>query len=89
MYKAEVDKWYLERITLLTGAVLILLGILFSLVASDWWLLLSAFVALAFVSFATTGYCPFAMLLRSLGVKTKLEAYGPAGEGSNAGTEGA
>lgn len=52
------------------AGVVNLVGILLSLWISPYWLLLSGFVGLNLIQASITGFCPAAMILRRLGLKS-------------------
>lgn len=67
-FKLDTSHWYVVRASFLLGGLLILIASALVLLLSEWWILLAAFVALMFVLFALTGYCPGAILMHKLGV---------------------
>jgi hypothetical protein len=72
LYFMQTDAWYLERrIYLAVGINLILAGTL-ALVHSAWWLLFPAFVGMAMVVFAATGFCIMANALYWMGAEPRL-----------------
>lgn len=54
-----------NMIRILAGS-LVLISLLLSLVASPYWLLLTAFVGLNLIQSAFTGFCPAEMILKKL-----------------------
>jgi hypothetical protein len=72
LYFMQTDRWYLERrIYLAVGCNLIAASIL-SLVHNVWWLAFPAFVGLAMLVFAGTGFCIMANSLYWLGAEPRL-----------------
>jgi hypothetical protein len=59
----------IDRIVLAVFGVIVLISLLLVLVASKWWLLLTAFVGAQMLQSAFTGYCPLAKALRLVGVR--------------------
>ena len=58
-----------DRIVLAFAGTVILLSLLLATFASNWWLLLTAFVGVNLLQSAFTGFCPLAMVLKAFGVK--------------------
>mgnify|MGYP003581411122 FL=1 len=56
-YFMQTDRWYLERRIYLAVGINLTIASVLSLVHSPWWLSFTAFVGLAMVWFAGTGYC--------------------------------
>jgi hypothetical protein len=76
-YFMQTDRWYLERrIYPFVGTNISIASVL-SLVHSPWWLSFTAFVGVAMVWFAATGFCIMANGLYWLGAEPRL-APGPA-----------
>jgi hypothetical protein len=79
-YIMQTDQWYLERrIYPFVGTNISIASVL-SLVHSPWWLSFTAFVGVAMVWFAATGFCIMANGLYWLGAEPRL-APGPAEAG--------
>jgi hypothetical protein len=57
VYLMQTDKWYLERRIYLAVGINISVASVLSLVHSPWWLSFTAFVGVAMVWFAATGFC--------------------------------
>jgi hypothetical protein len=76
MYVMATDSWYLERRIYPTVGVNITLGSILSLTWSPWWLCFTAFVGIAMVSFAFTGFCILANVLYWIGAEPRLAAVG-------------
>ena len=60
----------LDRAVMAFAGVMILASVALSYFVSPWWLLLTAFVGLNLLQASVTGFCPAAMLLSKLGVKS-------------------
>ncbi|WP_336406983.1 YgaP family membrane protein [Gallaecimonas mangrovi] len=61
----NIDKWVMG----FAGTV-VLVSLLLAWVLSPYWLWLTAFVGLNLVQASFTGFCPLAMVLKKLGVKS-------------------
>jgi hypothetical protein len=59
----------IDRAVFVFAGVVVLLGIVLSIMASPWWILLSAFAGLNMIQAAFTGFCPAALLFKALGLK--------------------
>lgn len=59
----------IERVVMAFAGSMILLSLLLSQVHSPYWLWFTAFVGANLCQAAFTGFCPLAILLRSLGFK--------------------
>jgi len=71
LYKISTAYWYIERLTYLIAGIIILVSVLCALLFNINWLILTALVGFMLISFALTGYCPMAMLLKMIGIKEK------------------
>lgn len=71
MYKLDTSKWYLERIVYLIAGCMVLLSLALSFAVSQWFLILALLVGINLTVFAATGFCPMAILLSKLGVKSR------------------
>ena len=71
-YFMQTDRWYLERRIYLAVGINLTVASVLSLVHSPWWLSFTAFVGLAMVWFAGTGYCIMANSLYWLGAEPRL-----------------
>ncbi len=71
-YFMQTDSWYLERRIYAAVAINISIASVLSLIVSPWWLTFPAFVGLAMVWFAATGYCIMANGLYWLGAEPRL-----------------
>jgi len=60
----------IERTVLAFAGTMILLSLALGHFVSPWWLLLALFVGANLLQSAFTGFCPLAMLLRKLGLKS-------------------
>lgn len=59
-----------DRIVLAFAGSMVLLSVALAHFVSPWWLLLTLFVGANLLQSAFTGFCPLALLLRQLGVKS-------------------
>lgn len=59
----------IDRIVLAFAGSVVLLSIALTLAFSPWWLLLTGFVGLNLLQSSLTGFCPLAMILKTVGVK--------------------
>ncbi|MDE2156336.1 MAG: DUF2892 domain-containing protein [Xanthomonadaceae bacterium] len=60
----------IERTVLAFAGSMVLLSLALGHFVSPWWLLLALFVGANLLQSAFTGFCPLAMLLRKLGLKS-------------------
>jgi hypothetical protein len=72
LYFLQTDSWYLERRIYITVGVNITLGAILFLLHSPWWGLFTAFVGIAMVWFASTGFCILANILYRIGAEPRL-----------------
>ena len=72
LYFMQTDKWYLERRIYLAVGININVASALVLAHSTWWLLFPAFVGVAMVWFAATGFCIMANGLYRLGAEPRL-----------------
>jgi hypothetical protein len=72
IYLMRTDSWYLERRIYPFVGTNITIASLLSLVHSPWWLAFTAFVGVAMVWFAATGFCIMANGLYWLGAEPRL-----------------
>ena len=72
LYFMQTDRWYLERRIYLAVGINISVASVLVLVNSAWWTLFTAFVGVAMVWFAATGYCVMANALYWLGAEPRL-----------------
>ena len=59
-----------DRIVLAFAGSMVLLSVALAHFVSPWWLLLTLFVGANLLQSAFTGFCPLALMLRKLGVKS-------------------
>lgn len=71
-YFMQTDRWYLERRIYLVVGFNLSVASMLSLAHSAWWLTFPAFVGLAMVWFAATGFCIMANGLYWLGAEPRL-----------------
>ena len=72
MYFMQTDRWYLERRIYLAVGINLSVAAALSIVHTPWWLLFPAFVGVAMVWFAGTGFCIMANGLYWLGAEPRL-----------------
>ncbi len=60
----------IDRIVLGFAGTMVLVSVLLAHFVSPWWLLLTVFVGANLLQSSFTGFCPMAMILGKLGVKT-------------------
>lgn len=72
LYVMQTDRWYLERRIYLMVGVNVTLGSILSLVHSPWWLGFTAFVGVAMIGFAATGFCILANAQYWIGAEPRL-----------------
>ena len=71
-YFMQTDRWYLERRIYITVGVNITIASVLVLVHSIWWAAFTAFVGVAMVWFAFTGFCILANALYWAGCEPRL-----------------
>jgi hypothetical protein len=72
LYFMQTDSWYLERRIYITVGVNITIASVLVLVHSIWWAAFTAFVGVAMVWFAFTGFCILANALYWAGYEPRL-----------------
>jgi hypothetical protein len=72
IYLMQTDQWYLERRIYIAVGINISVASVLSIVHSPWWLAFTAFVGVAMVWFAATGFCIMANGLYWLGAEPRL-----------------
>ena len=72
MYKAQTDKWYLERIIYLIAGIFTLGSAALAWLHSPYWLIFAALVGINLVIFAFTGFCLMANILYRMGAEPRL-----------------
>lgn len=60
----------IDRVVMLFAGLAVLAGLVLAQLLSPWWLLLDAFVGLNLAQAAVTGFCPLALILKRLGVRS-------------------
>jgi len=60
----------IDRFVLAFAGSVVVLSLTLGYFVSPWWLLLALFVGLNMLQASFTGFCPLAMILRRLGVKS-------------------
>jgi hypothetical protein len=71
-YLMQTDRWYLERRIYMAVGINLTVASVLSMTHSAWWLTFPAFVGLAMLVFATTGFCIMANSLYWLGAEPRL-----------------
>jgi hypothetical protein len=81
LYFMQTDRWYLERRIYLAVGINLIVASSLSVVHTAWWLLFPAFVGLAMLVFAATGFCIMANSLYWMGAEPRLapDASAPSG----------
>jgi hypothetical protein len=72
LYFMQTDRWYLERRIYLAVGINLSVASVLAMVHSPWWLLFPAFVGVAMLVFATTGFCIMANSLYWFGAEPRL-----------------
>jgi hypothetical protein len=60
----------IDRIVMAFAGSMILLSLILTLVYSTYWLFFTAFIGANLLQSAFTGFCPLAIVLKKMGVKT-------------------
>lgn len=60
----------IDKLVMRFAGAMVLLSIVLCLFHSMYWLILTGFVGLNLLQASFTGFCPLAMLLKKIGVKT-------------------
>lgn len=71
-YFMQTDSWYLERRIYLIVGINLCVASALSLLHSPWWLAFGAFVGVAMLVFAATGFCVMANSLYWMGAEPRL-----------------
>ncbi len=82
VYKAPTDRWYLERIIWFIAGTVVSVGILLGLLVHTYWFALPLLAGINMLIYAFTGFCPVAVILHGLGVKSRLKDMDGAGSDS-------
>jgi hypothetical protein len=82
----QTDRWYLERRIYLAVGINLTVASVLSLVHSAWWLVFPAFVGLAMLVFAATGFCIMANSLYWLGAEPRLAPDRGSGDAARVGS---
>jgi hypothetical protein len=72
MYRLSTENWYLERVVYLMAGVLTTAGTLLAWLHSTYWLILTALVGLNLLVFSITGFCPSAIVMSKMGLKSRV-----------------
>ena len=62
----------IDRIVMAFAGSLVIISVILTLTYSIYWLFLTAFVGANLLQAAFTGFCPLAMVLKKMGVKTGM-----------------
>lgn len=73
MYLARTDIWYLERILWLIAGSVVLTGTTLGIIVHPYWFALPILVGVNLIVFAVSGFCPMAVLLHKMGIKSIAE----------------
>jgi len=73
MYLANTDSWYLERVIWLIAGIVVLTGTVLGFFVHKYWLALPCLVGINLLIFAITGFCPMAIFLHKIGVRSITE----------------
>jgi hypothetical protein len=76
LYFMQTDRWYLERRIYMAVGINLTIASVLTLTHTAWWLLFPAFVGLAMLVFAGTGFCIMANSLYWLGAEPRLAPNG-------------
>ncbi|MEJ8571058.1 DUF2892 domain-containing protein [Microbaculum marinum] len=60
----------IDRFVLAFAGLVVLVSLGLGIWASQWWFLLTGFVGLNLLQAAFTGFCPLAMILKRIGLKS-------------------
>ncbi len=82
MYLADTSRWYLERIVWLVAGTVVLTGTLLGIIIHPYWFALPILAGTNMLIFSLTGFCPMAVILHKLGIKSISELNGRAPEKS-------
>jgi len=72
MILMDTDSWYLERIIWLMAGIIVLITLILALFVSQWFLIITALIGLNLAVMALTGFCPTVIILKKLGIKSKI-----------------
>ena len=72
LYFMQTDSWYLERRIYFFVSINLTIAAVLSLAHNAWWLVFPAFVGVAMLVFAATGFCIMANSLYWMGVEPRL-----------------
>jgi hypothetical protein len=72
MYLLDTESWYLERVIFLIAGCMNTLSVVLVLFHSIYWLILTGFVSLNLLVLSLTGFCPAAVFLNKMGVRSRL-----------------
>ncbi len=73
MYKGNTKCWTIERTVFLIAGILILTSVILGLTISAKFFYFTGLVGLMQIIFATTGFCPMAIILNKIGIKTTCQ----------------
>ncbi len=73
MYLADVSRWYLERVVWMVAGTVVLSGTVLGIFIHQYWFALPILAGINMLIFSLTGFCPMAVLLHGLGVRSMCE----------------
>ncbi len=73
IYRLNTSKWFLERIIILIGGILIILGFILAWTINQNFIYLALFIGIMITNFTLTGYCPLAIILKKM--KPSIETF--------------
>jgi hypothetical protein len=70
IYRQNVDYWYLERVVFLVAGLLVVFSVLMSLAGYFNFQYFALLIGVMLVNFSLTGYCPLAIIVAKLGMRS-------------------
>lgn len=70
MFLLKTETWYLERIVFMVAGVFSLIGLCLGTFWNPWGYALNALVGVNLLVFGTLGFCPMAIILDKVGIKS-------------------
>ncbi|OZG29559.1 hypothetical protein BH683_008975 [Williamsia sp. 1138] len=67
--------WTVERAVPLMAGIVVLSSLVLAITLSQWWLLLTAFVAVNLLFYSVVGWCPASKLMHRLGLPYQSELH--------------
>jgi Zn-dependent protease len=62
----------IDRVVMAFAGSMILISVILALIHSTYWLFFTAFIGANLLQAAFTGFCPLAIILKKMGVKTGM-----------------